>query len=314
MNKYIVMIAVLVMLLTSCAAEETQESKPEIVVSILPQKSFVEAVVGDLADVTVLIPPGASPSNYQPSPKEMTSLSDAEVYFTIGVATETVNILPNIAESIETLSIVSLADAVDAVYPARYFEDEAHGEDDHDSENEDEEDHEEEHEEEEHAHEGRDPHIWMSPKRVVVMIETIRDTMIQLDPDNKAIYEANAASYTEELRTLDETLTENLSGHEGDKFIIMHPSLGYFADDYYLEMVAIEEDGKEASVSHLQYVIDYGVANDIHVVLYQQEFDSTQAETIAEELDGEALAFEPLAEDYLNNMKVLSSTFISIFQ
>lgn len=313
MKRLWIAVIAIAMVLSSCGVEETKSEKLTVAVSIVPQATFVKAVAGELVDVVTLIPPGASPANYQPSPKELAAFGDASVYFTVGVGAEESNILPNIAANNEGLEIVDLAHHVDEVYPARYFEEDDHEDEGHDDhEEEDHDDHEDE-DGDEHDHSGRDPHIWMSPKRVIVMVNEIRDSLVTIDPDNEKTYTEKAAAYVAELETLDIELGNTMAGHEGEAFIIMHPSLGYFADDYHLEMVAIEQDGKEASAAHLGKVIDYGRDHEIHVVLYQSEFDSSQAETIAEALEGEVLEYEPLAADYMDNMNRLGDAFKKIF-
>lgn len=303
---FILLIASLMMV--GCGVEEAREDRLTVAVSIVPQETFVKAVAGDLVDVVTLIPSGASPANYQPSPKEMAAFSDAGIYFSIGVATEAANILPNIASQNDHLRIVELAEHVDAVYDARYFaDDEDHLHDEHEEADHD------ENEEADHDHEGRDPHIWMSPKRVIVMVQMIRDTLIEEDPNNQTTYTDNAEAYIESLRIMDESLQDTFSDLQGEAFIVMHPSVGYFADDYGLDMIAIEEDGKDASVSHMQTVIDFALENGIKVVFYQQEFDSTQAKTIADEIDGEVIEYEPLSGDYINSLKKMATAFEQVF-
>lgn len=291
MKKIYMVLTLIVLVLSGCSTTAVNDHQITVAVTIIPEATFVEAIAGDLVNVVTLIPPGASPANYQPTPKVMADFSQAELYFTIGVGAEEANILPNIASHNKEVKIVALASLVDEVYPARYFVEE-----------------EEEHDED-HDHEGRDPHIWMSPKRVVVMAKAINQELKLLDPDNAAIYEANTVAFIEELEALDTSLESTYAQLLSKKFIVMHPSIGYMADDYKLEMIAIEEDGKEASVSHLQNVVDYAREHDIHVVFYQQEFDSSQAETIAVEISGKVLAYEPLSADYFASMKALAQAF-----
>ncbi len=291
------------MVITGCGAMTAPNERLTVAVSIVPQETFVKAVAGDLVDVVTLIPPGASPANYQPSPREMAAFGDASIYFTIDVGAEFANILPNVASQNDDLQIVDLAYYVDEVYDARYFDDvDEHSEEDQIED-----------EAENHNHEGRDPHIWMSPKRVIVMIESIRDTLIEADPSNETTYESNAEAYIEKLNALNESLDESFANMKGEAFIVMHPSVGYFADDYDLEMIAIEDEGKEASVSHMQSVIDYARENNIRVVFYQQEFDSTQAETIANEIEGEVIAYEPLSDDYIQSIGGMAEAFMKAF-
>ena len=327
MKKIVVYIVNLVLILTlvSCAKEEMSQDGITVAVSIAPEESFVKAVAGDLVDVVTLIPSGASPTNYQPSPKEMTQFQNADLYFTIGVATEASNILPNIADNNSEINIIHLEEIVAESYAPRYFseedihEEDAHDEDAHDEDAHDEDVHDEDaHNEEvhdedhDHDHEGKDPHIWLSPKRVIVMVGEIQKQLMALDPENADIYEENAKAYIEELEALDTNLEETISKLENKTFIIMHPSLGYFADDYGLKMVALEQDGKESTASHLQEVIEFTKANNIKVVFYQTEFDSSQAETLASEINGEVLAIDVLSSDYMNNMDHILELFTDV--
>lgn len=280
-------------LVTGCQKAEISNDQIKIASSIGPVTDFIQQVGGDLVTVTTIIPPGASEANYQPTPKDMSEFSESSIYFSIGIGTEATNIIPNMSQLNKDMKIVPLADIVDAVYPPRFFE-------------------ELDHEEEagsDHDHEGRDPHIWMSPKRVMVIIQTIADNLMELDPENAEIYQANADSYLSELKALDLEIAQIVNNKSQKKFIIMHPSLGYFADDYGLEMIAIEEDGKATTAKRLGDIITQAQENDIKVVLYQKEFDSNQAETIAAEIGGQTLVFEPLSETYLASIKELIQVF-----
>ncbi len=295
----------LLLVLVACTSEESSSDKLTVAVSIAPQESFVKSVAGDLIDVVTLIPAGASPTNYQPSPKEMTKFQMAKVYFTIGVPSEISHILPNIAENNKSIKIVYLDDIVAQTYPARYF---SETDDTHESDLED--GHEEE--DHDHDHQGRDPHIWLSPKRVIVMVHEIEKQLSELDPVNKDIYEQNATAFIQDLEALDKNLMNTMSQLENKTFIIMHPSLGYFADDYGLEMIALEQDGKESTASHLQEVIKFSKENNIKVIFYQTEFDSSQAKTLANEIQGEVLAINTLSNDYMTNMNDILDIFTNV--
>ena len=289
----------IVSLLGACQNKESSDpNKLQIAVSIVPQETFVKAVAGELVDVVTMVPPGASPENYQPTPQQMTELSKARVYFSIGVPSEVANIIPNLRDLNKDITIVELAHIVDQVYPARYFEDE----------------HEEAVEEKDHVHEGRDPHMWMSPKRVILMIEAIGDTLSQMDPENQEIYEKNASDYIQKLKDVDKEIQATMDQLEHKAFIIMHPSMGYFADDYGLEMIALEEDGKEKTASHLKTVIDYAKRQNIKVVFYQAEFDNQQAKTLASEIGGEALELQPLAPNYIENLIKMNEVFQRVLE
>jgi zinc transport system substrate-binding protein len=178
----IVSLAILFAATSGCGDAETARTvsdKPVVAVTIVPQKTFVEAVCGDLAEVVVLVPPGNSPENYEPTPETMEKFSEAAVYFTIGVPAETANILARAEE----MQVVSLHEAAAAVYEERTFDE---GE--------------------------RDPHVWLSPKRVKVMIDAIAEQMAALDPKNEAAYRQNAKAYQEQLDLLDGRIRDAFSG------------------------------------------------------------------------------------------------------
>ncbi|WP_331489685.1 metal ABC transporter solute-binding protein, Zn/Mn family [Tepidibacter hydrothermalis] len=300
---YILMILGL-FLIGGCSNKEVYSNKDndlgnnsmKVSVAIVPQKTFVKAVGGDLVDVEVMIPPGYSPANYQPTPKQMSKLSESQIYFSIGVPTEESNILPMIEGLDENIKVVHLDDKVRKVYPDRIFDEEhEHDSDEHDSD--------------EHDHKGRDPHIWLSPKRAKIMIDDIKNELVQLDPDNKQIYEKNAINYIAKLDEVDKEIKNIINNVSKQSFIMYHPSFGYFADDYNLNMVAIEEDGKETTAKRLKEIIDFAKKNNIKFVFYQEEFDSKQAETIANEIGGKSIQVSPLSPNYIENLKNISDKF-----
>lgn len=266
-------------MLTACKnnAETSGEdsNKLMVAVSIVPEATFAQAVCGDLAEIVTLVPPGSSPETYEPTPEAMTKFSEADIYFSIGVPVEESFILPNVGD----VPVVALAEKAAEVYPDRTF---AEGE--------------------------RDPHNWLSPKRVKVMVQVIADEMVKLDAANKDTYTKNAESYIAELDKLDAGIKTALEGVTNRKIVVYHPAFGYLADDYDLEMFALEEEGKEATPQHLQEMIDLAKEQDIKVIFYQAEIDSSQSEAYAEEIGGKSMQLEPLAADYIENLKKMAQT------
>lgn len=271
--------------------------KKTIAVSIVPQETFVKAVAGEKFNVVTMIPPGKSVENYSPSPQEMEAFSNAELYFSIGVPAENESILDKASEFNKGIKIIDMALEVGNTYPDLNFDeplDEHIDEDDKHS----------------HDHTGRDPHIWLSPKRVTVMIDIIQRELSLLDPDNKKLYEENAAKYKNELEELDNEIKEALSNIKDKTFLVYHPAFGYYADDYGLNMVALESEGKEATVKDLQQAIDLAKSYGVKVIFYQAEIDSKQSRTFADEIGGKAVMLEPLSPDYVNNLRKMTQAFI----
>lgn len=149
-------------------------------------------------------------------------------------------------------------------------------------------------------------------KRVKVMVEVIRDELIDIDSENKQIYEENAEKYIVELDKLDKEIKESLKDIEQRSFIIYHPAFGYFADDYGLNMVTIEKDGKDTTAQNLENVIDFAREENIKYIFYQEEFDNTQAETVAKKIKGETIKIAPLAPNYIENLRNIAMDFKSV--
>jgi zinc transport system substrate-binding protein len=310
----IILLVMVFMVFLPMGCAKTADSSPgklTVAVTIVPQEAFVKAVAGDLVDVVTMVPPGRSPENYAPTPQQLESFSKAALYFSIGVPVEDAYILKRMDSLNHEMKIVPLADRVGEVYPHRYFDkthETGYGEESindtgngHNAAG-------------GHSHTGRDPHIWLSPKRVEVMIDVIAEELSQIDIANKAVYEKNASEFKARLNEVDDEIEKALTKLKNKTFIVFHPAFGYFADDYGLKMVALEEEGKEATPKSLQEKIDMAKEEGIKVIFYQAEIDSRQSRVFAQELGGRAEMLEPLSYDYLNNLKKIAKTFSEVME
>ena len=290
MKKFLLVVVSAIMLLSLAACQsadvtaEPSETTPALTVAvgIVPEAAFVEAVAGDLVSVVTMVPPGSSPANYQPTAAEMQALSDASIYFTLQMPTEKANILPKVTEFNENIQIVDLRAAAAAVYPLLSGDGE---------------------ELDASATDSVDPHLWLSPKRAMVMVQTIADQLSAVDAANKDTYQANAADYIAQLTALDTEIQTVVSTLANKSFLIYHAAYGYFAHDYGLTMVALENEGKQATAEDMQAVIDYAKQNKITTVFYLEEFDDSQAATVAEEIGGAVQKAAPLSSDYIQGLK-----------
>jgi len=256
-------------------SEISEPKKLTVAVTILPQEAFVKAVCGDLVNVLTIVPPGSSPESYEPTAMQMEEFAKADIYFTIGVPAEQSKSL----FQAEKQKLVRLEEVVAKAYPDLTLEGA-----------------------------GRDPHIWLSLKRAVVMVKTIAEEMEKLDPEHAEVYAVNALSYITQLEELDNTIQNMFSYVQSDKrkFITYHPSFGYFANDYGLEMISLETEGREATAQDMQELIDYAKENGLKAIFTQKESDSRQPKAFAEEIGGEVITLDPLSSDYINNMKYMA--------
>jgi len=254
-----------------------------VAVSILPQLEFVEQVAGvDLFEFMVLIPPGASPTSYELTPEQMKNLSRTEIYFKLGSGLPFENTwLERIAKLNPEMKVIDCSRGIE-ILSGGEGEDGGH---DHDH------------------HHGTDPHIWCSAKNAGAIIDNIADGFIGIDPERKSMYAMNAYVYKQKLRALDkeiETLFQDVSGR---KFIIFHPSWGYFARDYNLIQLPIEIEGKEQGAGDLRNLIKLSRGEGLHTVFASPQFNTESAEIIAGEIDGTVVYIDHLRKDYLINLR-----------
>jgi len=319
MKKVLILaFAAAALFLTACTPAATQEDgKIGAAVGIVPEAAFVQAVAGDRVDVVMMIPPGYSPANYSPTAAEMRALSDADIYFTLRMPAEEANILPKLGDFNPDIKIVDLHEAVEEVYPMRELEAHSHDDDAHEGEHSEEEHtdgehHEDAHEEDEHAeddhhdHGAVDPHVWLSPRRAVVMVQAIVESLSDIDPGNADEYRQNAVDYIEELEALDRDIARAMDALENKTFLIYHPSYGYFADDYGLEMLTIETAGKTATAAKMAEVVGAAKEHGIKTVFYQDEFSDSQAQAVAAEIGGTVHKAQPLSMDYIGSLRAFA--------
>ncbi|MEZ7197350.1 metal ABC transporter solute-binding protein, Zn/Mn family [Pseudodesulfovibrio karagichevae] len=267
-------------------------------VSILPQKYFVERIGGDLVDVGVLVLPGANPHMYEPSPRQMTALTRAQVYFAIGVNLEDVW-LPKLADANRGMLVVRTQEGVEKVPMAAHEHDGEQGA------------MHEEHADEEHEHGILDPHIWLDPVRVKTIARNTCAGLVQVDPAHRAAYEANLAAFLKDLEGLNASIAQTLAALPADKrtFMVFHPSWGYFAARYGLTQVAIEAGGSEPSPRHLAEIIEHGRELGVTVVFVQPQFSRRSADVIASELKARVVPLDPLAENWKDNLLHAAAAF-----
>jgi len=268
-----------------------------VFVSVLPQKYFVQQIGKDHVDVQVMVQPGASPATYEPKPRQMVALAGARLYFSIGVAFESVWLLKIMAAN-PALTLVRTDDGIPKIPMATHTH---HGEEVH---------LEGQRGRSEPADHGfLDPHIWLSPPLVKQQAETILKALKAADPQHSADYDDNYRAFVAEIQNLDRALKQTFAGKEGLPFMVFHPSWGYFAQAYGLEQVPIEIEGKNPKPAQLQALIIRAREAQIRVVFVQPQFSVKRAELVAREIDGQVAFADPLALNWLDNLRDVAHKF-----
>lgn len=266
----------------------TQAEAIEITVSILPQKYFVERIGGETVDVNVMVEPGASPATYEPKPQQMKALSDAAAYMAIGVPFEQAW-MPRITSANKNMEIVDLTQGIERQPIAAHHHNHTH---DNTGEK-----------------ANLDPHIWLSPELVKKQAETIYTALVELNPEQEAYYQENRDQFISDINQLDQTIEQTLANLENRTFMVFHPSWGYFAKEYNLEMIPVEVGGTKPSASEMSEFIKKAKAEQISVIFVQPQFGVSSVKPIAKSVNAEVLEIDPLAENWLENMQSVATTF-----
>ncbi len=289
----IIVIAIIAVGVTSIyqdAILPREDHSLKVAVTIPPQAEHVEEIGGEKVDVIIMIPPGEDPHHYDPEPKRLQRLEEADIYYKLGSGIEfEVKHMDTLKEHNPGMTIIDSSKGIDLIE----MEDYSH-------------DHNDTH--------GKDPHIWMSPKNVITIVNNMVAGIKDEDPANAEYYERNAEEYLEKWKEFDERIEKELFEYEDRAFIIFHPSMGYFAYDYGLEQISIEVEGKEPGFRDIKEIIDRAKEENIKTVYVSPEFPKEDAKVIAEEIDGEVSEINPLRSDHLANLNEIFQVLMESFE
>lgn len=280
------------MIVVGCKSDTNQTStndKINILVSILPLTEFVSAVGGDKVTVEAVIPPGYEPHSYELTPAQLIKIAEADLYVKAGhIEFEKAN-MGKIVEQNEGMEVIDGSAGI----TLRNLESHHH-EDEPESI----------HELEDEVHsEKTDPHTWLSAANARIYAQNIAQALSELDPAGKEYYEQNMNDYLDGLDAANSYLQDKLGGLENKKVIVYHPAFGYLLDDYDLEQIPVEIDGKEPTAAQLEELITEAKKEDVKAVFVQKQFSTKNAEAIATEIGGSVVQIDPLAADFIDNLR-----------
>ncbi len=323
MNRLISILTIFFSTLFTYSGIVYAADKLPVFVSIVPQKYFVQQIGKDLVEVQAMVQPGASPATYEPKPIQMADLTKSKIFFAIGVPFENAW-LGKITAANPNMRVVHTDHGIEKLAMEAHHHHDEHEEEHHESDHDGKgghhgetehghkkgEHHEEtDHDEDHHEHTGLDPHIWLAPPLVKIQARTILDALQKADPAHRSVYEANFKAFTAQVDKLDADLKKTFTGKKGLQFMVFHPAWGYFADAYGLKQVPIEIEGKDPKPAQLKKLIQHAREDGIKVVFVQPQFSTKSAELVAREIGGQVAFANPLAEDWMANLRQVADKF-----
>lgn len=287
--KTLLPIICLLLALSSCRNTEKND-KPTITVTIEPLRYFTEAIAGDKFKVVSMVPEGNSPETYDPTPQQMVNLSKSTAYLRIGHIGFEQSWIDKLQKNLPKLRFYDTSIGVNLIHQQC-----SHSSIIKENSN--------------HSH-GVEPHIWNSPENAKIIADNVCKALEEIDNKNSGYYKNRLDSLIKVIDQTNERI-QSIIEHADKTFLIYHPALTYFARDYGLEQISIEEGGKEPSPAHLQSLIRLCKEKNAKVIFVQQEFDTRNAETIANELGVKVIPINPLnynwTEEMINTAKALQT-------
>ncbi len=273
------------------AKDAAYAPKPLVAVSILPQGYFVERISGGAVDYSVLVGPGQSPHSYEPTPSQMADLSRAKAWILSNTDFETA-LRPKIQKLYPSLAIVDGTEGV----AFRHL-----GAHEHEGEP---------------VHEGPaagleiDRHTWLGRNPAKIMASHIKDALVGVDPANGAKYEANYEALLADIDREFDALIPRLASLRGTSVFVFHPSFGYFLDEFGIEQEAVETGGKEPTAKALAALVEEARKDKVKVIFVQAQFSVTAAKSLADAVGAVVLPLDPLAPDWLANIKRIGDALV----
>ncbi len=269
-----------------CLAEN-EKSIPVVLVSVAPDKFFVEKIAGDTVSVNLMVPAGASSHTFEPTPKQMMNASKGEIWFQIGEGFE-----PRASLALKrfqpNLQLVDLRQGVNLIICNE-------GEEGyckcchHDS--------------------AADPHFWLSARQAKIQAVTIANSLSARFPEHKALYEDRLKKFHVELDELDSQIIKILEPLTNRVIMVSHPAYAYFCRDYNIKQLSIEFEGKDPTPSQLTKILKQARENKIKTIFIQMQYNNKGARLIADEIGANVVTLDPYAENFFASMREIAEKF-----
>jgi len=266
-------ICALAIIITACQPHKSINTHKSINVSILPQKYLVDIISGGSLEVNVMVTSGNNHETYEPSPQQMMKMEQALLYLQLcknGFDEPWVNSLKN---RNNTMKVVDLSEGIALLTGHNHCDKHDH-------------------------HDAVDPHVWISPSTMKVLAQNTLTAMLAQFPQDSISFRSGYRQLEKEINSMDSLYINKLSKLKGRSIMVYHPVLGYVARDYGLTELSIETEGKEPSVESLKNLIEQAKASGVKAIFVQQEYDTRNAQIIANEIDAEIIQFDPMAYNW----------------
>ncbi|MEL7626281.1 MAG: zinc ABC transporter substrate-binding protein [Anaerolineaceae bacterium] len=284
MKKLNPLILILSFLLGACASPTPIKSNTEesdvlkVTTSVASIQWLVDQIGGEHVQTQSLTTSGDDPHTYEPAPAQMIAMAQSDLYLTAGVEFESVWV-PKFKDSNSSLKVVDVSAGINRIPIADplHFNADQQGE--------------------------LDPHVWLAPRNMKVIAQNVVEALKGIDPKNSTTYQSNLENVLTKIDDIDSQLSEMLSKTKRNEFLIIHPSLGYFAEAYGLQMIPVEVNGQEPSPTELAKILALSQKYTINTLFTQTGTNPLNVEVMAQQTGIQKIVeIDPLAYDWVANM------------
>ena len=274
------LLAVLV-LLGGYSASPTGDERVKVTASIFPLADIAENLGGDLVGVTVLIPPGASPHVFEPTPEAFRRFSETRLFIMVGAGLEFWAEKLITATASADLAVIRAVEGIELI--------QLNGQ----------------HQTHQQGHRidslgGQpaqgNPHVWLDPLVVKSLAGRITEALIRLDPGHAEAYRQRLRAYERRLDRLDRTIGEQVARFRIKEYVSFHPAWSYFARRYGLNEVGViqESPGRDPTPKHIESIVKAIRGYGIKAVFAEPQLNPSAASAIASEAGVKVLILDPL--------------------
>lgn len=255
--------------LFSCSSAKNDNAN-KITVSIEPLRYLTEQIVGDRFEVVTMVPKGSSPETYEPTARQMADLSESILYIKVGELGFERTWMPRLTSNAPHITVVNSSEGIT-------------------------------------SHIGDDPHSWMSARNAIIMAHNIYEAVKRIDVKDSVFFRQRLDSLCNVIHATDKYIRQTTAQAQCKSFIIYHPALTYFASDYGLEQLALEEHGREPSAAELEQIISTARAKGVKTMFVQREFANRNVDIITNTIGARKVEINPLGYDWNKEMRRIAA-------
>ena len=267
MKKYLLLLTV-TLFLASCTTNP-QDTRRKITVTIEPLRYFTEQIAGDKFVVNTMVPQGGNPETYEPTTQQMMKLAESDLYIKVGNIGFERTWMKKLSQNAPHTIIIDSSEGIELAHS---------------------------------SHGVTDPHTWMSTNNAKQIARNIYQALVSINERDSASYRRNYEALIDTIVATDMRLREQLTREKSQTFLIDHPALTYFARDYELLQIPVEEEGREPSAAQLKKTIQLAKDKKVKVMFVQKQFETRSTKIVSQEVGAETITINPLSHNWSEEM------------